>query len=361
MTNGGRAGAVWQNGRVFTEQRVVVSAAEESLPLAIRELELELGPEAAVEPIGPETVVVTAPGLTAQEVADRCEEAPLVFPRHLTVESALLAPDADLDRIADAALEAVREAGVESDIAVQSWVSGRSGYDFGPAQAFAAVADRLRGAGYEVARSGRFHTLSCCLTDRGVLLGVNETRDSLSDWPGGGVRLSKSRDQISRAEFKLEEAIGEFGLELPEGGRAVDFGAAPGGWTRILRLHGLRVWAVDPGDLDERLDGDDGIRHLALTAGRFLRSNRTVFDVAVNDMRMDPDLSCDLMVRAAETLAPGALAVVTLKTGSREVLETVDAGLRRLGEAYEILHARQLRHNRHEITVIARKRSGAPS
>ncbi|WP_460498969.1 SAM-dependent methyltransferase [Glycomyces tarimensis] len=342
---------------MFSEQRVIVSAVEESLSLAIRELEREFGPEAKAEPIGPDMAVLTAPGLTAQEVADRCEEAPLVFPRHLTVESAVLGPEADLDRTAAAALEAVRGAGVGDALAVQVWVSGRSSYAFGPAQVFDAVAGRLGEAGYQVAKAGRPHVLSCCLTDQGLLLGVNETRDSLSDWPGGGVRLSKSREQISRAEFKLEEAIREFALEPPKGGRAVDFGAAPGGWTRILRRHGLQVWAVDPGDLDERLAGDPQIKHLKLTAGRFLRSNRTVFDVAVNDMRMDPARSCELMVRAAETLAPGALAVVTLKTGTREVLETVDASLRQLAGAYEVLHARQLRHNRHEITVIARKRS----
>ncbi|WP_197034671.1 SAM-dependent methyltransferase [Glycomyces sp. NRRL B-16210] len=345
---------------MFHEQRIVVSAAEESLPLAIRELELDFGPEAKVEPIGPEMAVITAPGLTAQEVADRCEAAPLVFPRHLTVETALLDADADLDRIAEAALAAVRQADLPKSFALQVWVSGRSSYEFGPAAAFGAIAGELDAAGYTVAKSRRDHVLSCCLTPRGVLLGLNETRDSLSDWPGGGVRLSKGRDQISRAEFKLEEALGEFGLDLPKGGNALDLGAAPGGWTRILRGRGLRVWAVDPGDLDERLSRDGQIKHLKLTAGRFLRSNRTVFDVAVNDMRMDPKLSTELMVRAAEHLAPGALAIVTLKTGSREVLTTVQACLALLTGPYEVLHARQLRHNRHEITVVAR-RTDAPA
>lgn len=345
---------------MFHDPRIVVSAAEESLPLAIRELELDFGSEAKVEAIGPEMAVVTAPGLTAQEVADRCEAAPLVFPRHLTVEAALLDADADLDRIAAAALAAVREAGLPSSLALQVWVSGPSSYEFGPAAVFGAIAAELDAAGYAVARSGRAHVLSCCLTPRGILLGLNETRDSLSDWPGGGVRLSKGRDQLSRAEFKLEEALTEFRLDLPAGGNALDLGAAPGGWTRILRRRGLRVWAVDPGDLDERLARDGQIKHLKVTAGRFLHSNRTVFDVAVNDMRMDPKLSCELMVRVAAHLAPGALAVVTLKTGSREVLATVKACLEILTGPYEILHARQLRHNRHEITVVAR-RTDAPA
>ncbi|RRS00191.1 cell division protein FtsJ [Glycomyces terrestris] len=343
---------------VFDEQRVVVSAAEESLPLAIRELELDFGPEAKVEQIAPETAVITAPGLTAQEVADRCIAAPLVFPRHITVQAAMLGAGTGIDQVAEAALAEVREAGIEGGLAVQVWASGRSDYGFGPAALFGAIAGELEEAGFSVAKSGRDHVLSCCLTPNGILLGLNETRDSLSDWPGGGVRLSKSRDQISRAEFKLEEALREFGLDLPAGGKAVDFGAAPGGWTRILRQRRMHVWAVDPGDLDERVARDPQVKHLKLTAGRFLRSNRTVFDVAVNDMRMDPKLSCDLMVRAAEHLAPGALAIVTLKTGSRDVLTTIQACLASLAGPYEVLHARQLRHNRHEITVIAR-RTGA--
>lgn len=352
----GPASLVWKTGPMFSDQRVVVSTAEESLPLVVQELELEFGSEAKVEPLGPEMVVLTAPGLTAQEVADRCEEAPLVFPRHLTVEAAMLPAGTDLEQIADAAIKAAQEFGVKTSLAVQVWVSGRSSYDIGPAAVFGAIADRLNKSGFSVAKSGRDHVLSCCLTPKGILLGVNETRDSLSDWPGGGVRLSKGRDQISRAEFKLEEAIREFGLELPGDGKAVDFGAAPGGWTRILRRHGMRVWAVDPGELDERLARDGQIRHLELTAGRFLRSNRIDFDVAVNDMRMDPALSSELMVRAAEHLIPGALVVLTLKTGSRDVLTTIESCLRTLADEYEILHARQLRHNRHEITVIARKK-----
>ncbi|WP_211116689.1 SAM-dependent methyltransferase [Glycomyces buryatensis] len=340
----------------MSEQRVVVSAAEESMSLAKQELERDFGPTAKIEPIGPDLFAIVAPGLSAQEVADRCEDAPLVFPRHLTTEVAMLETKAELADVADAALAAVRESGIKKSLAVQVWASGRSDYEFGPAAVFSAIADKLGEAGYKVVKSGRDHVLSCCLTPRGILLGINETRDSLSDWPGGGVRLSKGSDQISRAEFKLEEAIREFGLKLPRGGRAVDFGAAPGGWSRILRGRGMKVWAVDPGDLDARLEGDPQIKHLNLTAGRFLHSNRTEFDIAVNDMRMDPALSCSLMVQAAPHLKPGALAIVTLKTGtSNAALFTIDECLKDLGTAYEILHARQLRHNRHEITVIARR------
>jgi 23S rRNA (cytidine2498-2'-O)-methyltransferase len=137
---------------------------------------------------------------------------------------------------------------------------------------------------------------------------------------------------------------------------AVDFGAAPGGWTRIIRTRGLEVLAVDPADLDPRVAADRGVRHLRTTAGEFLRANRRRLDLAVNDMRMDPLLSAQLMVTTAGHLRPGATAVVTLKVGSSGVLSTVDRCLDTLGGRYEIVTARQLHHNRKEITALLRRR-----
>ncbi len=60
--------------------------------------------------------------------------------------------------------------------------------------------------------------------------------------------------EISRAEFKLLEALEVFGVSLPSRGRALDLGAAPGGWTRLLLEASLSVVAVDPANLDPRLN-----------------------------------------------------------------------------------------------------------
>lgn len=334
----------------------MVSASEEAFGLAVRELKSAFGNRLEVERVGPDLGIASAPGLVVAEVARRCERMPLMFMRHLSVEVARLGVDAPVAEVAATALRAIREAGTGTDIAVQAWMSGEPKIGYGSSDAARAIVDLLRSEGYTPGKAGVPDVLSCCLTPAGVVLGLNARADSLADWPGGKVRLARGGKQISRAEFKLEELFTVFGIEVPSRGRAVDFGAAPGGWTRILREHGLTVWAVDPADLDPRLSTDSGIHHDRTTAGEFLRANRTAFDLVVNDMRMDPLVSCRLMLDAAKHLKPRAMGVVTLKTGSTKVAETVRDCLRVLERSYAITHARQLHHNRHEVTVVLRKR-----
>ncbi len=70
-----------------------------------------------------------------------------------------------------------------------------------------------------------------CTAGKGYL-GISLARENLSDWPGGARHFAQTPEQISRAEFKLLEALEVFGVTLPTQGRVLDLGAAPGGWTR---------------------------------------------------------------------------------------------------------------------------------
>ncbi|RSO08157.1 cell division protein FtsJ [Streptomyces sp. WAC 06783] len=336
----------------------IFSTSEEYLPAARRELTDVWGKRAAVERLGPDVGALTLPDATLRDVSELCRTRPVSFVKHLTAEIARVPVDEarDLDAVTRRALAALPEDLPSGPLAVQAWVSGQNPAEYGSAQLFRGLADALEKQGFEVVRSGAPAVLSACITRSGVLLGIGNPTDSLSDWPGGRVRLSRSPDTISRAEFKLEEAIKVFGLDLPRSGVAADLGASPGGWTRILRTHGLKVWAVDPGDIDPRLLADPGVHHARTTAGNFFASNQTRFDVVVNDMKMDPRLTCDTMLTAAQRLRPGGTAVVTLKLAHGNVVEVVHKCLARLRKKYEILHARQLHHNRHEVTVVARLR-----
>jgi 23S rRNA (cytidine2498-2'-O)-methyltransferase len=47
---------------------------------------------------------------------------------------------------------------------------------------------------------------------------------------------------------------------------------------------------------------------------------------------------------------------VTLKGGGRNPLDAARRGMDVLSKEYDVLHARQLHHNRREITVVARAR-----
>jgi 23S rRNA (cytidine2498-2'-O)-methyltransferase len=181
-------------------------------------------------------------------------------------------------------------------------------------------------------------------------VGLSDVEQNLSSWAGGARRFAREPGQISRSEFKLLEALEVFALPLPEGGLALDLGAAPGGWTRLLRARGLRVVAVDPAALDPRLAGDRGIRHVRATAQQFFPC-RERFDLIVNDMRMDARDSARLMLDAAPCLRPEGHALMTLKLPAEGPEQVMHQALALLARRYRVLGARQLFHNRSEVTV----------
>jgi 23S rRNA (cytidine2498-2'-O)-methyltransferase len=198
-----------------------------------------------------------------------------------------------------------------------------------------------------------------CVAEKGYL-GISTAHDNLSDWPGGTRHYAQTPEQISRSEFKLLEALEIFGVHMPSQGRALDLGAAPGGWTRLLLEAGLHVVAVDPANLDPRLNGLPHLEHYRGYAETYIEDavkRKRRFDVIVNDMRMDARDASRLLGQASLCLRPEGFVVSVLKLPheTREIqpLATLREALNILKKDYAIVNARQLFHNRQEVTVIA--------
>ncbi len=189
-----------------------------------------------------------------------------------------------------------------------------------------------------------------------ALVGLSLAADNLSNWAGGMRRFAREEGQISRAEFKLLEAMELFGIVLPAHGVALDLGAAPGGWTRVLRRAGQYVTAIDPGELDPRLADDRGVRYLPITAEQYLQEEPDAFDIIVNDMRMDARDSARLMVAYARLLYPHGWALMTVKLPEHDRQPVLDQTFALLRQAYTVAGARQLFHNRSEITLHLKPR-----
>jgi 23S rRNA (cytidine2498-2'-O)-methyltransferase len=332
--------------------RVLFSCAEESFVWAAQELSATFGARAKVVKLAADLGAVA--GVALADVADACEQRRIFFIRHVTRE--LAAPGelrATLPAIAGRVLESLQAEPAAGGLALQTWASGPNQLGFAPADVFAATRDALAAAGYEVARAERPHVVSCCLFGTSLSLGRNELERSLSDWPGGRTRLARPAEQISRSEFKLEELFKLRPLAA-QTQRALDLGASPGGWTRVLRGLGFSVCAVDPGDLHARLTADPQVCHVRMTASAFLEQTHEPFDLVANDMRMDPIESCRIMLNVARLLRAGATMIVTLKLGNADPVPTIRECLRMLGTVYDVSLARQLHHNRLEITVLGR-------
>jgi 23S rRNA (cytidine2498-2'-O)-methyltransferase len=203
--------------------------------------------------------------------------------------------------------------------------------------------------------------MSVVVVGKIAYLGLSLAAHNLSDWAGGAHRFARRKEQISRAEFKLLEALDVFRIEMPPRGVALDLGAAPGGWTRILRQRKQYVTAVDPADLHPSLKSDSGVRHYKTTAEAYLEGDPDTFDLIVNDLRQDARDSARLMVRYARRLYPHGFGLMTFKLPEKGRSDTLIHDLIAqafgiLGGAYRVAGARQLFHNRNEITIYLKTR-----
>jgi len=182
-----------------------------------------------------------------------------------------------------------------------------------------------------------------------------------SAWPMGIVRLRMPHAAPSRATLKLAEAFATFlGDDEPRllggGMKAVDLGAAPGGWTWQLAHRGVRVTAVDNGTLKGEVASDPLVTHVR-GDGLTYRPRRPV-DWMVCDIVEQPARIAALVAR---WLAHGDArrSIFNLKLPMKrrydEVLRcnaTIRDALTRAGVRHTVAF-RQLYHDREEVTGYA--------
>lgn len=289
--------------------------------------------------------------------AAHLREQPPIFCRHVCpvqITVPLKQDASDLEMLLEAARQLSPSMDATQTFSVQTRFIGE-GWPYTRYDANTRLADELTKQGFALDVRRPVQILSVALTPTTCYLGVSRAADNLSDWAGGERRFKAEPEQISRAEFKLLEAVETFKLSWPGDGSTLDLGAAPGGWTRVARLHGLQVTAIDPADLTPSLAADPGVRHLRHTAQRYLPGTDTTFDIILNDMRMDARDSAQLMLTARRNLKPTGWAVMTLKLPHSHAERVASSALGLLRQRYTLIGARQLFHNRNEITVALRK------
>jgi 23S rRNA (cytidine2498-2'-O)-methyltransferase len=198
----------------------------------------------------------------------------------------------------------------------------------------------------------------CFLTGDHLLLAQGDPRDS-APWPLGIPRLRLHADAPSRSALKLEEALltlldgDERAAWLRPGMRAADLGAAPGGWTWVLLRNGLHVTSVDNGPLRQHVLDSGLVEHLR--ADGFAWHPPRPLDWMVCDMVEQPRR---VAARMAQWFAEGwcTRAVFNLKLPMKKRwLETglcLDQFAAQAGRPV-MVRARQLYHDREEITVFA--------
>ncbi len=205
--------------------------------------------------------------------------------------------------------------------------------------------------------------LHVCLTDAQTAWVAEAEIASTSTWPGGIPRLRFPSAAPSRSTLKLEEALltlldaDERERWLKPGMSGVDLGAAPGGWTWQLVRRSISVTAVDNGPMDQGLIDSGLVTHLREDGFRYRPA--LPVDWLVCDMVEQPRR---VAARMAEWLAGGwcRFAIFNLKLPMKKrydevclCRDLVEKSATEAGKRVE-WRARQLYHDREEITVFAR-------
>lgn len=181
-----------------------------------------------------------------------------------------------------------------------------------------------------------------------------------SRWTMGIPRLRMPAGAPSRSTLKLVEAfhtfLGERELDLLHAGmRAVDLGAAPGGWTWQLAHRGLKVTAVDNGPLKGDIAHDPLVTHLRVDGLRYLPKKPV--DWMVCDVVEQPSRIAALVARwIGEGHARHCIFNLKLPMKKRyEEVRRCEAIIHESLARARVRHTlvlRQLYHDREEVTGL---------
>ncbi len=203
----------------------------------------------------------------------------------------------------------------------------------------------------------------CFTATNEVWIGISDRHNS-SPWQMGIPRLKFPQDAPSRSTLKLEEAI----LVLIDrkqqehvfkpGRRAIDLGAAPGGWTYQLVKRGMLVIAIDNGKMDPVLMATEMVEHQR--ADGFNYKPQRPVDWMVCDIVEKP-------IRVAELVAKWFIngwcqhCIFNLKLPMKQRYAEVQKCFTLIDKQFKQkkidyhLAAKQLYHDRDEITVYLRR------
>jgi 23S rRNA (cytidine2498-2'-O)-methyltransferase len=209
--------------------------------------------------------------------------------------------------------------------------------------------------------SQRLHILF--IDSHTAYIGVSQ-RENSAPQAMGITRLKMPADAPSRSTLKLEEALHWFIDQeqqrqfIKAGMQAVDLGAAPGGWSWQLVQRGMLVTAIDNGPMQAELMSSGMVEHLQTDAFKWMPDKPV--DWLVCDMVERP-LHVSRMVTRWFTRRRCQYSIFNLKLPMNKrfamVLECLTYIHNTLNEAniQHQLAAKQLYHDREEITVFLRR------
>ncbi len=168
---------------------------------------------------------------------------------------------------------------------------------------------------------------------------------------------------ISRAWYKVYEALAWSRLPIPPGSRIADLGSAPGGTSQALLEMGHWVLGIDPAEMSSRVLQHPRFTHLRLRTTQVRRREFRNIHWLLSDMSVAPDYTLDAaesIVTRTDVRIHGML--LTLKLLEWRFSERIGDYVGRVRSwGFDRVWTRQLAHNRQEVCLAALKgRANSP-
>lgn len=186
-------------------------------------------------------------------------------------------------------------------------------------------------------------------------LGWHVATDPPSQWPGGVPVVKPPEYLVSRAYYKMVEALAWSQLPLKAGDHCAEIGSAPGGSAQALLERGLVVLGIDPAEMDSKVLEDPRFTHVKKRVSDLKRREFRSVKWLFTDSNIAPKDSLDdieAIVLHREVHVRGL--VLTLKLSEWDQVKAIPEHVERVRAwGFSDVKTRQLAFNRREICLAA--------
>lgn len=158
----------------------------------------------------------------------------------------------------------------------------------------------------------------------------------------------------SRAYYKIAEAFEAFDLPFEHQANVLELGSAPGGASLFLLDQDMKVFGVDPAEMDPAVLKNYNFKHIkkpfeTINEGNFKED----IDWIISDVNLPPTVVIKEVSRLLDFLGPRGL-VLTLKINEDKHIRFIKASAQKFRElGYNKVELKYLPSHRREIALIA--------
>lgn len=175
-------------------------------------------------------------------------------------------------------------------------------------------------------------------------------------WPGGVPNLKTETTAISRAYFKLKEALLWSGIHIQKDELCAEIGSSPGGACQLLLEKGAKVLAIDPAEMDPQVLEHENLTHLRCRSKEARKKDLRDVRWLVSDLSASPSYTLDAVEEIVSNQHVSHIRglILTLKLTELSLAKDVPAWIERVKKmGFQMVKVRQLAFNRREICLVA--------